>query len=202
LNFPVLIKITILEQKMMNWEAYLETFDTILNSENPPSPYNDAEYLNYTKLNSKRLHRWLKTAVLLDETKAAIQAINQPQHWIVITEPWCGDAAHILPILYLMAALNEKITFAIQLRDADSEIDQYLTNGGKAIPILIVRDETEKDLFHWGPRPVGLQTIFMSLKERNAPLDEIIEILQLFYNQDKAVSIQKEIVNLLADVSV
>ncbi|MCZ2222835.1 MAG: thioredoxin family protein [Chitinophagales bacterium] len=181
----------------MTWQEYLEGFDTILNNPNPSAPYDDAAYLDYTKLNNARLKRWIKTATLSDETKEIINAINKPQHWIVITEHWCGDAAHIVPILYLMSALNKNIQFTIQLRDTDSEIDNYLTNGSKAIPVLVVRDASNKDIFHWGPRPKEAQELFSSLKAKNADFEEIKEAIQVYYNNDKAESIQKEVVALL-----
>ncbi|MBX2931422.1 MAG: thioredoxin family protein [Chitinophagaceae bacterium] len=181
----------------MNWETYLEGFELILNAEKPTAPYDSAEYIDYTKLNYTRLKRWLKTAILSDETKAIIGAINKPQHWTVITEHWCGDAAHIVPILYLMSSLNDNIHFTIQLRDTDSEIDKYLTNGSKAIPILIVRDALHNDLFHWGPRPFNAQELFKTLKEKDASLEEIKEAIQVFYNNDKAEGIQKEVTALL-----
>lgn len=181
----------------MNWNKYLEEFESILNSEYPPAPYDNADYLNYTKLNYARLNRWLKTAVLADNTEENITKIKQPQKWILITEPWCGDAAHLAPIIYLMSVLNSKIELEIQLRDTGSEINKYLTNSGKSIPILVVRDENGNDLFRWGPRPANAQELFAELKEDNASFEEIKEALQHFYNKDKAESIQKEIIALL-----
>jgi hypothetical protein len=118
--------------------------------------------------------------------------------WIVISEPWCGDAAHILPFLFKMSTLNPKITLDIQLRDShDSEIDNYLTNGGKAIPVLIVRNEQGKDLFHWGPRPNPCQKMVDETKQEGASQEELINAIQQWYNQDQGVAIQKEVTSLL-----
>lgn len=181
----------------MNWNEYLIKFEQILNDENPTAPYNDPEYFEYTKLNHSRLKRWLKTAVLTEETKAVIHAIKEKQNWILITEPWCGDAAHITPIIYLMSILNDNIHLELQLRDSDSEIDNYLTNGGKSIPIFIVRDAEGKDKFRWGPRPVNAQNVFNEQKTKGEPFERIKEALQHFYNSDKTASIQKELVALL-----
>ncbi|KXK39858.1 MAG: thioredoxin family protein [Saprospiraceae bacterium] len=181
----------------MNWNSYIEDFDAILSTENPEPPYDNPEYLEFTKLNSARLKRWIKTAQIQETTIATIEAIQQPQNWIVITEHWCGDAAHIVPILYKMSTLNEKIKFSIQLRDSDSEIDKYLTNGSKSIPILVVRDQEGKDWFHWGPRPKAAQDMFIDLKNKNTSFEESIEVLQNYYNKDKSLSIQQEVTALL-----
>jgi hypothetical protein len=97
----------------------------------------------------------------------------------------------------LISELNDNIQLEIQLRDADSEIEKYLTNGGKSIPILVIRDENGKDLAVWGPRPADCQVIFNQLKADGAEFGEIKIALQNWYNQDAGVSLQKELDNLI-----
>lgn len=181
----------------MNWNEYSQEFDRILKNDHPVAPYNDSDYYNYTKLNHARFNRWLKTAELSDETKNIIKKINKPQHWVLITEPWCGDAAHISPIVYLMSQLNSNINLSIQLRDSNSEIDKYLTNGSKSIPILVVRDEQQKDIFVWGPRPKSAKKVVEDVKANNGDLEAMKAALQMFYNNDKAKEIQQEISALI-----
>lgn len=81
----------------MDFIAYTAEFDRILNNPAPPAPYDKADYLNYTKLNASRMRRWLRKGVLSEELAKAIADIKTAQQWIVITEPWCGDAAHSIP---------------------------------------------------------------------------------------------------------
>jgi hypothetical protein len=102
----------------MTFQAYLDQFEEILKSDAPNAPYNDADFFNYAKLNWSRMNRWLKHGVIQSDLLAAIKHIQQPQHWIVITEPWCGDAAHIVPFLSRIAELNPMITIDFQLRDS------------------------------------------------------------------------------------
>jgi hypothetical protein len=184
----------------MDWLIFNGYFDGILQSEHPDAPYSDEAYFNYAKLNSSRMNRWLKRGEILPGVKAAVEKISKPQTWIVITEPWCGDAAHTLPFMYMLSQLSMHIKFEIQLRDDRSEIDQYLTNGGKAIPMLIIRDEDGKDLGVWGPRPKAAQKMYLDMKEKNVPLDEQKEQLQHWYNEDKGVTIQKELEALLTKI--
>lgn len=184
----------------MNFSEYQQQFDLILNEQNPQPPYNDEHYLEYTKLNASRQFRWLKKGVLSDDTKLTIQSIQEKQTWVLITEHWCGDAAHSVPFIYLMSELNPNITLRIQLRDsAESEIEKYLTNGGKSIPKLIVRDIAGNDLHVWGPRPHACQVIFDELKQQNATFEDQKIALQKWYNEDKGVSVQQEICDLLSN---
>ena len=181
----------------MTWQEYVQYFEQILSGTTPKPPYNEEEYFHYTKMNWSRSNRWLKNSPLTAETIQAIKKINERQHWVLITEPWCGDAAHIVPVIYQMAVLNPNIDLEIQLRDSGSEIDKYLTKGSKSIPILIVRNTEGKDLFVWGPRPVGANIVFDELKKNEADFETIKLALQNFYNKDKAKETQQEIVALL-----
>jgi len=132
----------------MNYHEYQALFDKVLDTENPWHPYNSGGYLNYTRLNRSRMRRWDKQLELDPALSERLQQIKTPQHWIIITEPWCGDAAHIVPFLVRMAAENSLITYDIRLRDSEhSLIDAYLTNGAKSIPKLVVRDQHQTDIF-------------------------------------------------------
>lgn len=179
-------------------QDYLKLIESLL-SENKTTGTNHSEfYVNYTKLNLQRMQRWLKTAELSTDTVELISGIKTKQHWVILTEGWCGDAAHSLPIIYKMSDLNPLIHFDWKLRDENEELmNQYLTNGGKSIPKLIVYNEKEKELFNWGPRPAALQEIYLQLKKEEKSFDDINLVLQKFYNEDKGQSVQKEICSLL-----
>lgn len=185
----------------MTWNEYLDYFKEIVDGSERQAPYDNEEYYQYTKLNKSRTNRWLKQSPLTEATTAFMkEGITAKQQWIVITEPWCGDAAHIVPVLFLMSELNGNINFSIQLRDKDSEIEKYLTNGTKSIPILIVRDANGHDLFHWGPRSKQGTELFQKLKERNISFEENKIALQDFYNKDKGKGVQDEVVELLRNL--
>lgn len=183
---------------VMTFENYLQQFEDILNHpENHPT-YQDDEYFQYTKMNWTRMSRWLKRFEPSEDFKQFINTISEKQQWIIITEPWCGDAAHSVPMLHKMAASNPNITVDIQLRDrAPFLIDSYLTNGGKSIPILVVRNQEHEDLAVWGPRPQACQELFLALKAAGKEFEEIKEEIQKWYNMDKGAEIQKEIQKLL-----
>lgn len=178
----------------MEFKTYSELFQTILKAENQQDPYTDAEYFNYTKLNWSRLSRWTKTGVVFDEFAEKIKAIKSRQNWIVITEPWCGDAAHIVPMIKLMADLNPNINLTFELRDQEPfRINSYLTNGSKSIPVLIIQDEDGKDLAVWSSRPKKCQDFFNEMKAKGVEMSVMKTELQNWYNENKGYEIQKEI---------
>ena len=156
-------------------------------------------YQHYIPLNKSRFTRSLKQGVITQELTEVIRAINEKQDWVIITEPWCGDAAQIVPYLFKIAALNPHINVVVQLRDSHSEIESYLSNGKMSIPKLIVRNKQGIDLFTWGPRPQKLETIYLELINKNENIDDIKTILQKWYNDDKGKKIQEEIMELIKD---
>lgn len=183
----------------MKWNEYLSLFEAILNNENNIAPYDNPEYVNYVKMNQSRSNRWLKSDILSKELIKKIEAIDTPQEWLVITEPWCGDAAHNVPVLALLSEKNPLIRFKIELRDnGDNMIDSYLTNGGKSIPKLIVRNENGADLFTWGPRPAECQQIMIDFQKTDLPILEKHKRIQTWYSKDKCASVQEELLELLS----
>lgn len=187
----------------MNVATYEKQFQEILDGNNRNYPYDADEYVNYVKLNQARMNRWNKRGEILSALAESIKNIDQPLSWILITEPWCGDAAHSHAFIAKAAQLNPKISLTVQNRDApNSEIDKYLTNGGKSIPILVVRDADGKDLFHWGPRPKEAQEMAMrQKKDTSISAEDKKRALQGWYNKDKGTAIQEELNGLLLAVS-
>ena len=186
----------------MDFQAYTTLFDTLLNDPSPKAPYDNSSYINYTKLNRSRMNRWMKTGTLTDAAIAAVKRIDSPQHWIVITEAWCGDASHSIPFIQKLAEQNPLIQIDYELRDSEPfRINDYLTNGGKAIPKLVIYDEEGRSLADWGPRPAKCQALFHEL--RNSGLDFEIqkEALQKWYNENEGRDLQEELIALLAGLA-
>jgi len=158
----------------------------------------DKNYYNYRKLNFQRSSRLEKTFFPTDETKQIFSKINQIQKWIVITESWCGDSAQNLPVIAKLAQLSDKIRFKIVPRDSNlGFMDLYLTNGGRAIPKLIVFDEDDNELFQWGPRPAEAQNLFTGLKNDGIEKSEIYKELHLWYGRNRGKEVEREIFQLI-----
>ena len=183
---------------IMDFTAYQQLFFDILNSPNPPAPYDNPDYLNYTKLNWSRQQRWLKVGVLNPDLTTAIEKIIKPQLWTVITEAWCGDASHTIPFLHRLSELNPLIKVDYQLRDSPPFlIESYLTNGTRSIPKIIIADEHHQDLGTWGPRPAECQRLYLQMVKDHIEMGEKKIALQKWYNEDKGESFQLEFLDII-----
>jgi hypothetical protein len=117
-----------------------------------------------------------------EELRDAVSDVAHPQLWMVLTEPWCGDSAFLLPIIAKAASLSDHITLRILLRDDNLDImDQYLTDGGRSIPKLVSFSEDGDELFTWGPRPDGARERFAELTAEYDDKMAVIEKLVAYY---------------------
>lgn len=187
----------------MTFQDYSNYFKNIIEtpSDRQSAPYDNTDYIDYTKLNWSRMNRWLKTGKLSAQLRDAMRTVNTPQHWIVITEPWCGDAAHSVPFIELAARENPLITVSYELRDSKPfRINNYLTLGSKSIPKLVIQDAQGNDLRNWGPRPKDCQRVYARLLAEKADFDKIKTEIQNWYNANKGADIQLELCDLLGDL--
>jgi hypothetical protein len=158
---------------------------------------------HYTKLNDKRMNRWDKTLKIPKVAQQKISGFEQPIIWLVIVESWCGDGAHVLPVLNKIAELNNHIQLKIVLRDDNPELmDLFLTNESRSIPKLIMIDtETGDVLNSYGPRPseaTSLVSRYIAKYGRLTP--EFKEDLQHWYNNDKGQNIIEDVTNMLCEL--
>ncbi|WP_438964194.1 thioredoxin family protein [Winogradskyella sp.] len=193
----------IIKDSLNNSISYNEYRDLVVNlvAVNSTTGNKKTEALaNYTMLNDRRMKRWDKTVKLSEETKTAIESYNKKVTWLVITESWCGDAAHIMPIIHKVAELNDNIDFRIVLRDGnDALMNEFLTNGGRAIPKLIMIDKSSNEVVNtFGPRPTVAIDMVNNYKAKHGKLTpEFKEDLQRWYNKDKGQSTIQDLVKLL-----
>ena len=82
-------------------------------------------------------------------------------------------------------------------------MNSFLTNGSKSIPKVIIVNSKNEVIDTWGPRPSIATKMVHNYKELHGSIDaEFKKDLQLWYNKDKGVNIQTDIINLLSSVEV
>jgi hypothetical protein len=183
----------------MDYAAYRALCETVVAQGRTTGPKQTPELADYTRLNLQRMKRLETQFPLTDAVTRAAQAVASPQHWLVLTEAWCGDAAQSVSVMARIAALNPRISLRYILRDEHLNVmDAYLTNGGRSIPKLIVLNEHFAELGTWGPRPTALQQLVLQWKAGAATTGRDWHAdVQRWYNQDKTQSLQAEFTALL-----
>lgn len=186
--------------KAMDFEAYMDLMERLEATERSTGPDQTEALVNYTKLNTRRMQRWNKTLQISDDTQYVLKLLDREVTFLVITESWCGDAAHALPVFQKIAELSTAITLKIVLRDENEALmEKFLTNGSRSIPKLIILDsKTNEILGDWGPRPKDATLMVKEFKEKNnAITPELKQDLQVWYNKNKGRQITEEILALL-----
>jgi len=181
-------------EKAMTYQEYNELFKK-LSEEGKTTGETTQEKINYTKLNYSRTKRLDKTASVSEEVKEVFKTMDTSQTWLVISEPWCGDAAQTLPFLNKIAEENPNIDLKIVLRDDNPELmDLFLTNGSRSIPMLIILNEDFNFIEKWGPRSKEATALVENYKKEHGKIDDKFkEEIQLWYNKNKGEAILKDL---------
>lgn len=185
---------------VLNYEDFISWVDELTSAGKTSGPNQTAALVGYTALNLTRMKRISKTTKL---DTSVVEQLNlaATQHWVVITEAWCGDSAQNLPLIAAMTeASNGNISLHIILRDENPLImDKYLTNGGRSIPKLVAFNEDGDELFTWGPRPEAAQELFMRWKKdpQGKSWADFETDLHTWYARNKGADVLRELVGLI-----
>ena len=188
-------------KKAISYTSYRKLISDLIASGKSSGPIQSEDLLNYSKLNDRRMTRLDKTIQLSQETLLGLKKIDKQITCLVLTEGWCGDAAQTLPVISKVADESDLITLKIIFRDEHEQLmSQFLTNGGKSIPKLLVLNSQNKVLNTWGPRPNTATKMVQDYKNKYGQLDAAFkQQLQVWYNKDKGVNIQEDMLGLLTD---
>ena len=188
-------------KKAISYTSYRKLISDLIASGKSSGPIQSEDLLNYSKLNDRRMTRLDKTIQLSQETLLGLKKIDKPITWLVLSEGWCGDAAQTIPVINKIANESDLITLKIIFRDEHEELMNYfLTNGGKSIPKLLVLNSENEVLNTWGPRPDKATKMVQDYKNKHGQLDATFkQELQVWYNKDKGVNIQENMLGLLTN---
>jgi len=185
--------------KTISYSVYRHLIKDLISAEKSTGIDQSEEHLTFSILNDKRMDRLDKTLKISEETQNSLDNLNKGFTFLVIAEGWCGDAAQILPIINKVAEASDKIEFKIVLRDENEDLmNQYLTNGSKSIPKVLILDQDNHVIDSWGPRPFIASKMVVDYKALNGSLDEDFKKnLQIWYNKDKGNNTQNELLRML-----
>ena len=158
----------------------------------------ERKMLHYLRYNWERSLAVENEFDVSDNLRSAVEGIDEPQLWMAITEPWCGDSAFCLPVIRAAAERSDEVTLRVLHRDDNLDImDQYLTGGSRSIPKLVAFSQEGSERFQWGPRPDEGQRLFDHLKEQGRDKMEIVEELISWYEDGGYENVDEELVETI-----
>ncbi|WP_223032625.1 thioredoxin family protein [Hanstruepera marina] len=199
-NKPIFDSVNSSLSKSLTYPNYRELVKILVENNSTSGLDKTEANINYTMLNNKRMKRWDKTIKVSDEAKRRLANFSGQVTWLVITESWCGDAAHVVPAINKIAELHNGIDLKLVLRDENEVLmNQFLTNGARAIPKLIMIDKATKEIVStFGPRPSIATKLVQDYKVEHGVLTpEFKEDLQRWYNADKGQATIEDLLQLL-----
>lgn len=188
-------------EKAMSYKQFRNELDTLAEAVKSGDLDQTDAYLEYRLLNQQRMKRLDKNFNLSESVQAKLKENERPVIWLVLIENWCGDGAQSMPVLNKMAEASPNISLKIVLRDQNLPLmDQFLTDGGRSIPKLIMLDEnTSEVLDTWGPRPSIATAMVNEQKEKFGEITlEFRTELQKWYTKDKGLNVVSDILKMLA----
>ena len=186
-----------------DYEGYLDKIYEMLGESNLEKDAQSKILMHYTKMNVKRMERWNKFVSLNEEFLSYLTTIKAEIEFFVLTEAWCGDAAHVLPLIQKIVSSNSNFSMKTLMRDENLDImDKYLTNGSRSIPVVIGLqkvDDNYMEIFKWGPKPMPMMNKMMAYKngDLNISKSELLKETQIWYNADKSKTIQNELFEVM-----
>ena len=99
------------------YDAYLQLSALLVKEERTSGPNQSEAYVYYTKLNFQRMKRLNKTIEVPASVIELLKVKAANWTWIILTEPWCGDAAQCVPVIEKLALSAGNIQTLYLLRD-------------------------------------------------------------------------------------
>ncbi len=88
-------------------------------------------------------------------------------HCLILAADWCGDVVRNVPVVFRVLEEAGIPTEVLVMEEHLDVMDQFLTMGGRAIPIVIFTNAAGDVLTQWGPRPRHVQEVMVAFKQAN-----------------------------------
>ena len=138
-----------------------------------------------------------RTARIPEWAKEAVARLGTRFRFVVLVEDWCGDASSTIPVLARWAE-ETGMELRILRRDENPEVmDAYLSNGARAIPVVIVLTDQMEEIGHWGSRPETLQAFVTGERRQGRTSHTYFPEVRRWYAQDKGESTLREVLAVM-----
>lgn len=154
------------------------------------------DYLETAAANVELWRSVTARAKVPDDLLARARALP-PRNLLVLSEDWCGDAVNTVPLMAALADAVPQFELRILARDRNLDLmDEHLSDGARAIPVIIAYDDEFRELGWWASRPAPLQAWVMSEGKAMAKEERYKEVRR-WYANDRGRTTLAEIVAML-----
>lgn len=184
--------------KAISFNEYFKRTEDIINKNENELTEEETKMLEYYKLGVQRMSRMLKVYKPDEAQIEKLKEKNFKGKFLIISEGWCGDAGQTVPAVSLF--FDGKNDVRIIYRDENPElINQFLTNETRSIPIVVILDENDNVITHWGPRPAYGIELLKKHKENpeTYPKEQFYNDIQVYYAKNKGLDVINEILDLI-----
>ena len=156
------------------------------------------QYLEGVDRNKELWHAVYDRAEIPPDLIAAARAGGPGWRLLALSEDWCGDAVNTLPVIARLAR-EAGWDLRVLSRDANLDLmDAHLTNGrSRSIPVVIVYDESFREVGWWGPRPGEIQEWILG-EGLAMPSPDRYKVVRRWYAKDRGRTTVTELLEVLA----
>jgi hypothetical protein len=96
---------------------------------------------------------------------------HKSMHCFILAADWCGDVVRNVPVVFRVLEEMGMSAEVLIMEQHLEVMDQFLTMGGRSIPIVLFTDKSGDVLAKWGPRPAYVQEPMVEFKQRHPDKD-------------------------------
>ncbi|MFD0589810.1 thioredoxin family protein [Paenibacillus sp. GCM10027627] len=86
---------------------------------------------------------------------------------LILMADWCGDVVRNVPAVFGALEVSGIPTEVLIMEEHLDTMEQFLTMGGRSVPVVIFADTGGAVLGHWGPRSKYVQEPMVAFKAEN-----------------------------------
>ncbi|GMA62488.1 thioredoxin [Alicyclobacillus fastidiosus] len=127
------------------------------------------EFVENMTRNQEQLQQWYNQFTWPDENSRTFFANCRVPgiRCVIIAADWCGDVVRNVPVVFRLMEAAGIPTEVLIMEDHLDTMDQFLTLGGRSIPVVLFLDAEGGVVGRWGPRPTYVQEPMVAFKAAN-----------------------------------
>ncbi|MDF2924872.1 MAG: thioredoxin [Paenibacillaceae bacterium] len=127
------------------------------------------QFMDSMAKNKEKFRQWYDSFQWQDDDRPYFESLRNRDdlRCLILAAEWCGDVVRNVPVVFRALATAAIPAEVLIIEEHPDVMEQFLTMGGKAIPIVIFTDAGGFVLGHWGPRPKHVQEAMIAFKQAN-----------------------------------